>query len=186
MGEDAPTRRRLFLLGAFGLLPALILALVAEAVLRALGTDGAVGGGFFIAAAALTPVLAVGLLVQLVTALTRRTRDLMREMQRFDEEMSAEPPQFIDDSHRQRQTTWQGTTLFRHAVVPFGAGVALQLLVTELIALACVATGADDRFLAIALGAEIIALFAYLLFFNAALARVSNAGSAAMSAPEGT
>lgn len=185
MGEEAPTRGRLFVLGALGLLPALVLALAAEAVLRAGGADGAVARGFFIVAAAVVPVLAVGLLVQLVTALTRRTRDLMREVQRFDVEMSAEPPQFIDESHRQRKTTWQDTTLFRHALVPFGAGVALQLLVTEIIAVVCLATGADDRFLALALGAEIVALFAYLLFFNVVLSRVSKARGTDGAAAEG-
>ena len=185
MGEEAPTRRRLFLLGAFGLLPALVLALAAEAALRAGGGDGTVARGFFIAATAVVPVLAVGLLVQLVTSLTRRTRDLMREVQRFDVEMSAEPPEFIDESHRQRKTTWQDTTLFRHALVPFGAGVGVQLLVTEMVAVVCLATGAEDRFLALALGAEIVALFAYLLFFNAVLSRVSEARGTDGSAPEG-
>lgn len=184
MGEQAPTRGRLFLVGAFGLLPALVVALAVEAVLRAAGVDGEVAGGFFIAAAALTPVLAVGLLVQLVTALTRRTRDLMREVQRFDQEMSAEPPQFIDESHEQRKTTWQGTTLFRHAVVPFGAGVVLQLVVTEVVALVCVAAGADERFLAIALAGEVIALFGYLLFFNTALTRMTRGRTAKTSTPE--
>ena len=173
------------MLGAFGLLPAVAFAGLAEAVLAALGVEGGVAGGFFIAAAALTPVLAVGLLVQLVTALTRRTRDLMREVQRFDQEMSAEPPRMDEESHRQRKTTWQDTSLFRHAVVPFGGGVALQVLVAEAIAVACVATGTDERFLALALGAEVLALFAYLLFFNVALTRVSEGRTAGTSAPEG-
>ncbi len=180
-----PTRGRLFLIGALGLLPAIVLAVVVEAGLRALGAQGRVAGGFFVAAAALTPVLAVGLLVQLVTALTRRTRDLMREVKRFDEEMSAETPRLNDESHRQRQTTWQGTTLFRHALVPFGAGVALQLLVTEVFAIACVAAGTDERVLAIALGLEVIALFGYLLFFNKVLAAVTEGRRApAPSLPE--
>ena len=173
MANGPPTRRRLFVLGAFGLLPAVAFAGLAEAVLRALGVEGGVAEGFFIAAAALTPVLGVGLLVQLVTALTRRTRDLMREVQRFDQEMSAEPPRMDEESHRQRKATWQEASLFRHAVVPFGGGVVLQVLVTEAIAVACVAAGTDERFLALALGVEIIALLAYLLFFNAALTRVA-------------
>lgn len=168
-----PTRGRLFLIGAVGLLPAIALALAVEAALRALGGEGRVPGGFFVAAAALTPVLAVGLLVQLVTALTRRTRDLMLEVKRFNEEMSADAPRLNEESHRQRQRTWQGTTLFRHALVPFGAGVGLQLVVTELVAIACVAAGTEERVLALALGVEVIALFLYLLFFNVVLSAVT-------------
>ena len=181
-----PTRGRLFLIGAVGLLPAIALALAVEAGLRGLGGEGRVAGGFFVAAAALTPVLAVGLLVQLVTALTRRTRDLLLEVKRFDEEMSADAPRLNEESHRQRQTAWQRPTLFRHAVVPFGAGVGLQLVVTELVAIACVAAGSDDRVLAIALGVEVIALFLYLLFFNLVLSAVIEGRRApSPSLPEG-
>ena len=181
-----PTRGRLFLIGAVGLLPAIALALAVEAALRALGGEGRVAGGFFVAAAALTPVLAVGLLVQLVTALAKRTRDLMLEVKRFDEEMAADAPRLNEESHRQRQTTWQRTTLFRHALVPYGAGVGLQLVVTELVAIACVAAGTDERVLAIALGVEVMALFLYLLFSNVLLSAVTEGRRAGWpSLPEG-
>lgn len=170
MAEEPPSRARLFALGILGFVPAILVALVADA---ALGGDGKVATGFFIAVAAVTPVLALGILVQLVTALTRRTRDLMREFQRFDEEMSAEPPQLVDESHSRRKATWQVATLFRHAVVPFGSGVALQLLATEAVAIASLVADAEDRLLAIALGLQVVVLFGYLLFFNVALGRAT-------------
>jgi hypothetical protein len=181
VAEQPPTRRRLFALGALGFLPAILVALVADAAVQG---DGKVANGFFIAVAAITPVLGLGLLVQLVTALTRRTRDLMREVQRFDQEMSAEPPRLIGESHDQRKETWQVTTLFRHAVVPFGGGVALQLLATEVVAIVCLVVGAEDRLPAVALGLEVVVLFAYLLFFNAALRRAT-AGRIAAPPPAG-
>ncbi len=68
------TRRRLFLFGALGLLPAIVLAGAIELGLRASGVDGRVAGLFFVAAAGLTPVLAVGLLPRATRAPLRPVR----------------------------------------------------------------------------------------------------------------
>lgn len=165
-GRGAPTRVRLFLTGVLGLPVAVLLAAALEGALRANGSDGAAPDLYFAAVAGLTPVLALGLLVQLLTALTGRTRGLLREVRRFDEEMSAETPQLVEESHQDRMAVWATTRLFVHAVVPFGAGLILQLVVTEAVAVACLVASIDERFVALALGGEIAALFVYLLLFN--------------------
>jgi hypothetical protein len=165
-GIGPPPRARLFLVGVLGLPVALVLAAAIEGALRAAGSEGAVPDAFFAAVAGLTPVLALGLLVQLLTALTGRTRNLLREVRRFDEEMSADPPQLVEESHRDRMAAWVGARLFMNAVVPFGAGVTLQLVVTEAVAVTCLAAGIDERSVALALGAELLALFVYLVLFG--------------------
>ncbi|MGH8574047.1 MAG: hypothetical protein ACREX8_15950 [Gammaproteobacteria bacterium] len=165
-----PSRARLFLTGALGLPVAIVLSAALEATLQAAGSDGSVPELYFAAVAGLTPVLALGLLVQLLTALMRRTRNLLREVRRFDDEMSAETPQLVEESHQDRMAAWATARLFLHAIVPFAAGLVLQLVVTEAVAIACLVAEIDDRFLALALGAEVVALFVYLLFFGRMLA----------------
>ena len=171
-GKGPPTRARIFLTGALGLPVAVVVAAAIEGVLQAAGSDGSVPDLYFAAVAALVPVLALGMVVQLLTALTGRTRNLLREVKRFDEEMSAEPPQLVEESHQNRMAAWTDARLFVHAVVPFGAGVILQLVVTEAVAATCLIAGIDERFVALALGAEVVALFVYLLFFNRVLSRL--------------
>jgi hypothetical protein len=168
-----PPRIRLVLAGALGLPIAVAVAAALEAGLQAGGSHGGVPGVYFAAVAGLTPVLALGLLVQLLTALTGRTRHLMSEVQRFDEEMSVEEPQFDEGSHRDRMVAWASARLFVHAVVPFGAGVITQVLVCEIVAVTCLLTGSESRFLALALGCEVVALFVYLLLFGRILGRLT-------------
>jgi hypothetical protein len=165
-----PGRARLFLSGALGLPLAVVLAAAAEGALRAAGSEGSVPDLYFAAVAGLVPVLALGLLVQLLTVLTGRTRNLLREVKRFDEEMSAEPPQLVEESHQDRMSAWWTARVFIQAIVPFGAGLVLQLVVSEAVAVTCLVAKIDDRLVAIALGAEVVALFVYLVFFGRMLA----------------
>jgi len=168
-----PSRARLFSAGALGLPLAVVLALALEGALRLAGSEGSVADLYFAAVAGLTPVLALGLLVQLLTALTGRTRNLLREVRRFDEEMSAETPQLVEESHRDRMEAHANARRFVHAIVPFGAGLVLQLVVTEAMAVTCFAAGVDARLVALGLGVEVVALFAYLLFFGRILATLT-------------
>ncbi len=173
-GLRGPSRGRLFLAGALGLPLAVVLAAVVAIVLRAADSQGSVPSVFFASVAGLNVLLALGLLVQLLTALTGRAGNLMREMKRFDEEMSAEVPQLNEASHRDRMVAWAGARLFVHAVKPFGAGVLLQLVVCEAIAVVCLAAGTDSRFVALLLGFQVAALFVYLLFFGRMLTRLTS------------
>jgi hypothetical protein len=158
-GLRPPSRVRLFAAGALGLPLAVVLGAAAEA--------------------ALTVVLALGLLVQLLTALTGRTSNLMREMKRFDAEMDAEVPQLSEESHRDRMVAWAGARLFIHAVKPFGAGVLVQLAVCEILAVVCLAAGIHSRLLALVLGAQVVALFVYLLLFGRMLTALTSPRRAA-------
>lgn len=171
--KGPPTRARLLVAGALGLPLAVVLTAAIEAALRAAGSEGSVPDVYFAAVAGLVPVLALGLMVQLLTALTGRTRLLLREVRRFDEEMSVETPQLVEESHRDRMAVWAHARLFVHAVVPFGAGLSLQLLVTEAVALTCLVAEIDERLAALFLGGEVVALFVYLLLFNRMLGRLS-------------
>jgi hypothetical protein len=173
-GHGPPTRARVFATGVLGLPVAVLLGAAIELALRAGGSEGKVSDVFFAAVAGLTPVLALGLLAQLLTALTGRTRNLLSEVRRFDEEMSAEPPQLVEESHRDRMVAWAGARIFVHAVVPFGAGVLTQLVVTEAAAATCLVAGVDSRFVALCLGAEILALFVYLILFGRILLRLTS------------
>jgi len=172
-GGGPPGRAGLFLAGVVGLPVAAVAAAVLEAALRAGGSEGEASDVLFAAVAGLTPVVALGLMVQLLTALTGRTRSLLREVRRFDEEMSAEEPQLVEESHRDRMVVWATTRRFVHVVVPFGAGVLTQLLATEVAAVTCLVAGVDERFAALALGTEIAVLFVYLILFNTILGRLS-------------
>ncbi|MBA3299532.1 MAG: hypothetical protein H0U24_05560 [Thermoleophilaceae bacterium] len=177
--KDPATRLRIFLMGTLGLLLAVFLAVAVEAGLRGLGGRGRAPDLYFVAAAAMTPVLALGLLVQLVTAMTGRTRALLREVTRFEEEMSARPPELNEETHRARELVRGSARRFAHVVMPFGAGLAVQVVITEAVAIYCVAAGVEERGAAIALGAEIIALLAYLLLFSVLLARLTREREAA-------
>lgn len=148
-------------------------AVALEALLRAAGGEGSADELLFAGVAGLTPVVGLGLLVQLLTSLTGRTRSLLREVRRFDEEMSSDEPGFDEESHVDRMVVWATTRRFVQVVVPFGAGVVTQLVVTEAAAIACLLAEVDDRVAALALGAESLALFVYLLFFNGMLVRLS-------------
>jgi len=170
--NGSPTRLRLFLAGILGLLLAALLTVAIEGGLRLLVGDGLVPDLYFVAAAALTPVLALGLLVQLVTAMTGRTRLLLREVTRFEEEMSAEPTELNEDARNEREFVMGAAQRFVHVVGPFVVGLALQLVVAEAVAIYCVVADVAERAAAVALGLEIIALFVYLLFFNAIVARL--------------
>lgn len=174
--KGPPSRLKLFLLGVLGLLAAVAVALAVEAVLAG---DGRVSKGFFVAAAAVTPVVGLGLLAQLVTALAGRTRGLLRELKRWGDEMAADPPELSEDSQRERRATWVGARDFLDVLAPFVAGLALQLVTTEVVALYCIAADLDERAVAIAVGIEIFALFNYLLFFNVLLARLARRGGSA-------
>ena len=169
-------RATLFLFGVLGLLAAVAVAVALEALL---GGDGRVSKGFFVAAAALTPVVGLGLLAQLVAALAGRTRGLLRELRRWGDEMAADPPDLNEESQRERRAAWEGARDFLHVLAPFVAGLALQLLVTEAAAIYCLAADVDERVVAIAVGIEIFALFNYLLFFNALLARLARRATSA-------
>jgi hypothetical protein len=168
-----PSRGRVFLAGALGLPVSLAGAALLEALLRAAGSEGSARELIFAGVAGLTPVVALGMLVQLLTSLTGRTRLLLREVRRFDEEMSSDEPSFHEESHVDRMVVWATTRRFVQAVVPFGAGVVTQLVVTEAAAVACLLGEVDDRAAALALCIEVLALFVYLIFFNAILARLS-------------
>lgn len=168
-----PGPRRLLLGGLIGLLLATALAGILEGALRALGVEGRVPTAYFVAIAALAPVLALGLLAQLVTALAGRASALLREVKRFDQEMSAEPPELNLESHHARLTASEAGELFLRVVVPFEAALALQFLVTEAVAILCIAREVHERVVAIALGIEVAALFVSLLFFNVMLRRFS-------------
>ena len=175
--EDGPrSRPTLFLFGVLGLLAASVVAVALEALLAG---DGRVSKGFFVAAAALIPVVGLGLLAQLVAALAGRTRGLLRELKRWGDEMAAEPPSLSEDSQRERRAAWEEARDFVHVLAPFVTGLALQLVATEAAALYCLAAGVDERVVAIAVGIEIFALFNYLLFFNALLARLARRGRSA-------
>jgi ATP-dependent protease HslVU (ClpYQ) peptidase subunit len=175
-GGDRPSRAKLFLFGVLGLLAAVVLATLAETLIAG---EGQVSKGFFVAAAALTPVIGLGLLVQLVAALAGTTRGLLRELKRFNEEMASEPPELSEGSVQERRATWEGARDFLHVLAPFVAGLALQLVVTEAVAIYGIAAGLDERLVAIAVGIEIFALFNYLLFFNALLKRLAGGGKRA-------
>ena len=171
-----PSRPKLFFIGVLGPLAAIGVAFALEALLAG---DARVSKGFFVAAAALTPVIGLGLLAQLVTALAGRTRGLLRELKRWADEMAAEPPDLSEQSRRERRSAWEGARNFTHVLAPFVAGLALQLVVTEAVALYCLAADVDERVVAIAVGIEVFALFNYLLFFNALLARLARRGGSA-------
>lgn len=168
-----PTRLRLLLAGALGLPVSAVLGVALEGLLRAAGSEGRVSGVYFAAVAGLCAVLALGLLIQLLTTLTGRTRDLLKEVRHFDEEMSAEPPRLVEESHRDRMVAWASARVFIHAIVPFGAGLLLQLVVTEAVAVTCLVAGVESRLAALALGIEIVVLFVYLLLFGRILARLT-------------
>ena len=172
--ENAKRARvKLFAFGVLGLLVAVGTAILVDGLL---GGEARVSSGFFVAAAALTPVIGLGLLAQLVAALAGRTRRLLHELSRFSEEMEAEPPKLSDESQRERRATWEGVRAFRQVLAPFVAGLALQLVATEAAAIYCLAADVDERVVAIAVGVEIFALFNYLLFFNALLSRLGRRG----------
>jgi hypothetical protein len=160
--EHPPSRLALFLLGALGLIVALLAALIAAALL---GDDG-VARGFFIAAAVLTPVLGLGLLLQLIAALAGRTRGLLHQLKRFNEEMAAEPPELSEESQADRRVVWEESRSFTQVLGPFVAGLVLQLVVAEVVAVLCLAAGIDDPAPAAFVGVEVFALFNYFLFFN--------------------
>ncbi len=164
-----PSRPKLFFLGLLGLLVAVLLAVASEALL---GGDARVSRGFFVAAAALTPVLGLGLLAQVVAALAGRTRGLLRELKRFNEEMAGDSPELSDDGKRERRAVWEATRDFSHVLAPFLAGVVLHLVVTETVAIYAIAAGVEARPVAIGVGVAVFALFNYMLFFNALLARL--------------
>ncbi len=169
--EDAPrSRPKLFFFGVLGLLAAVAAAVVIEGLLEG---QGRVSKGFFVAAAALTPVVGLGLLAQLVAALAGTTRGLLHELKRFNEEMAAEPPALNEDSQRERRAVWEGARYFLELLAPFVAGLALQIAVAEAVAIYCIAADVDDRGVAIAVGAAVFGLFNYLLFFNPLLARLT-------------
>ncbi len=171
-----PSRPRTFLLGALGLPLGVVVAVAVEALLAG---DGRVSRGFFVAAAVVTPVLGLGLLVQVVATLAGTTRGLLRELKRFNEEMAAEPPALSVDSQRERRVAWERARNLRHVLAPLLAGLALQLVVAETAAIYCMVAGVEDRFVAVALGVQILALFHYVLFFTPLLARLSGAGARA-------
>lgn len=164
------SRVKLFAFGVLGLLVAVGAAILVDGLL---GGEARVSSGFFVAAAALTPVIGLGLLAQLVAALAGRTRRLLHELSRFSEEMEAEPPKLSDESQRERRATWEGVRAFRQVLAPFVAGLALQLVATEAAAIYCLAAGVDERVVALAIGLEIFVLFNYLLFFSPLLARLT-------------
>ena len=172
-GSGPPARAPLFLAGALGLLVAVVGALALEAVLRLAGSEGEAPGVVFVVVAVLTPVVTLGLLAQLLTSLTGRARSLLREMRRFDQEMSSDEPEFHEESHIDRVVVWATTRRYTQVIAPFGAGLATQLVVTEAAAIACLLAESESRFAALALGIELAALFVYLLFFNAMVARLS-------------
>ena len=174
--DRRPSRPKLFVFGILGLPAAVALAVALEGLLEG---DGRISKGFFVAAAALTPVVGLGLLAQLVATLAGRTRGLLRELKRFNEEMAAEPPNLSEDSRRERAAVWEGSRDFLEVLAPFVAGLALQLAVTEAAAIYCIAADVDSRGVAIAVGIEIFALFNYLLFFNPLLARLAAGGKPA-------
>lgn len=171
-----PSRPALFALGVLGIVVAVLVAVLVEALLAG---EGRVSKGFFVATAALTPVVGLGLLAQLVAALARKTSGLLRELKRFNEEMAAEKPELSRESQAERRATWEASRHFLHVLAPFVAGLALQLLVTELAAIYCIAADVDERGVAIALGAEVFALFNYLLLFNPLLSRLAGRGTRA-------
>lgn len=149
-------------------------AVVLAVVVAAAGGGAGVADIYFVAAAVLTPMLALGLLVQVVTAMTRNTRALMGEVTRFEEEMAAQPPALSEETQRVREQTTAAARRFVHAFVPFAAGLGVQLVVTEAVAIYCVAAGVQDRAIAVGLGVEILALLGYLLLFGPLLARFSS------------
>lgn len=151
----------------------MVVAVALEALLRAGGSEGKAAELLFAGVAGVIPVVGLGLLVALLTSLTGRTRSLLREVRRFDEEMSSDEPGFDDESHLDRIVVWATTRRFVQVVVPFGAGVVTQLVVAEAAAVACLLAEVDDRVAALALGAETLALFVYLIFFNVMLVRLS-------------
>ena len=166
-----PPRLHLFLFGLLGLLVAVALAAATEGGLRLLGVGGGnVSKGFFVAVAALAPVLALGLLVQLVTALAGKARHLIRELGALEQELSAEPGEANEEAHHSRRTVWERTGSFLEVTAPFAVGLALQFVVTEAVAIYCIVAGVDERVVAVGLGAAILALLGYLLFFNVLLA----------------
>jgi ATP-dependent protease HslVU (ClpYQ) peptidase subunit len=173
-----PSRPRLFLAGVLGLVAAVLAALLLDTLL---GGDGRVSGGFFVAAAAVTPVIALGLLVQLVAALAGRTRGLLGELKRFNEEMSAESPELSQDSQRDRRSAWEDARDFLHVLGPFVAGLVLQLVATEAVAIYGIAADVDERVVAIAVGLEVLALFNYMLFFNPLLSRLARRRPSALA-----
>ncbi len=164
------SRPKLFFLGLLGLLVAVLLAVASEPLP---GGEARVSRGFFVAAAALTPVLGLGLLAQVVAALAGRTRGLLRALKRFNEEMAGDSPELSEDGKRERRDAWEGARDFSHVLAPFLAGLALQLVVTETVAIYGIAAGVEDRAVAIGVGAGVFALFNYMLFFNALLARLT-------------
>lgn len=173
-GRRPRSRPALFLLAVLSLPLAAAVALVAELLL---GGDGRVSSGFFVAAAALTPVIGLGLLVQVVAALAGRTRGLLGELKRFNEEMAADEPDVSEERQRERRAIWEGARDFSHVLVPFLAGLVLQLVVTEAVAVACLAADVDDRAIAIGVGVEVFALFNYMIFFTALLTRLARRGA---------
>lgn len=168
---DAPLPRPLlFLVGVLGLPAAVVLAAIAEAALRIAGVEGEVSSGFFIVVAAVAPILAIGLLVQLVTTLAGSAQGILLEIKRFEEEMAAEGDEPDLDAHRSRVRTWEGVRVFLEVLRPFGVGLLLQFLVLEIAAIVCIAAGVEARGVAIALGAQVVALVAYLVLFRPVVA----------------
>lgn len=174
--KPPPRRPALFLLGTLGLPLAAAAALVAETLLRG---EGSVSRGLFIAAAAITPVIGLGLLVQVVAALAGRTRGLLSELKRFNEEMAADEPDTSEERQRERRAVWEATRDFTHVLAPFLAGLVLQLIVIEAVAIACLAADVDDRALGVGVGVGVFALFNYMLFFGALLTRLARRGAPA-------
>jgi hypothetical protein len=150
-----------------GLPAAILVAGVVEGALRLAGAGGHVSAGYFVAIAAVAPVLALGLLVAIVTALAGRTRAILRELGSFEREMEAEPAEPDAEAHQRRVRTWEGVRFFLEALLPFVLGLALQFVVIEAVAIFCIAADVDRRIVALALGAEVVALLAYLVLFNA-------------------
>ena len=165
-----PSRAGLFLFGLLGLLLAVAIAVVVEGLL---GGGGRVSKGFFVAVAALTPVLGLGLLVQLVAVLSGRTRDLLRALKQFNEEIAGDSAELNPQSQEDRFATWEATRDFLAVLAPFVAGLALQLVVTEAVAIYCIAADVGDRGVALAVGIQVFALLNYVLFFSTLLKRLA-------------
>jgi hypothetical protein len=155
------------------MLLAAVLAAATEVVLRLLEVEGRAPDGYFVAVAALVPALALGLLVRLVTRMAVTARSLIRELKRFDEEMSGQRPEVDEDAHRERARASAHARPFVQGLPPFLAGLALQFAVTEALALYCALRETDARAMALGLGVEVAALLVYVLLFNAMLARLA-------------
>jgi hypothetical protein len=159
-----------FVFGLAGLILAGVLTASTEIALQAANVDGLANEAYFAALAGLMTVLAIGLLVQLATALGAGMRWLLESRATIEGWLvnrgaaREQAPKLVDELVFDRGAS--------DVLLPFALGLAVQFIVTEGVVLYSLAAGIHARPVALALGFEVAVIFLYMMFFSIGLGAV--------------